>query len=259
MPTNRIIRYTAVLLLAAAPPLAAQIQSRPADPPLVTAANETWYQLGEPIYFSGDMYYRAGSARFFDGNLMVRSGYYNGIPLYMDATMEPYSVVLVPVRSGLMQPYERRRRGDLAGTTGSRIPSFPSQMRASSDRFSFLPFGPPTEHPLPIGAIAASELVAPVRPVPAVGPIAVQLAAPAAAPWQAASVVSLDKPESNDGVWIHYQGMKWVSAGAAVPLRADEFRAIGQYEGFPVFVRKDEDKTIYLPTRAGLVAPYKAR
>src|SRR5687767_9247096 len=138
MATNRIIRYTAVLFLSAASPLAAQIQMRPTDPPLVTAANERWYQLGEPIYFSGDLYYRAGTARFFDGNVMVRSGYYNGIPLYMDATIEPYSVVLVPVRPGLMQPYERRRRGDLAGTTASRIPSFPPQMRASSDRFSFL-------------------------------------------------------------------------------------------------------------------------
>jgi hypothetical protein len=257
MATNRIIRYSAVLLLSAASPLAAQIQSRPTDPPLVTAANETWYQLAEPIYFSGDLYYRAGTAVFFDGNLMVRSGYYNGIPLYMDTTIEPYSVVLVPVRSGLLQPYERRRRGDLAGTTGSRTPSFPSQMRATSGRFEFPEApGAPTELGRSIGAIAATELVVPVRPASPISTAAEQLAAP---PWQAVPMVTVAKPENNDGVWIYYQGMKWVSAGAAVPLRAGEFRSIGQYEGFPVFVRRDEDKTIYLPTRAGLVAPYKAR
>ena len=255
MATIRIFRHAAFLLLLTASPLAGQIQNRPTDPPLVTAANESWYQLGEPIQFAGDLYFRAGPAVFFDGNIMVRTGYFNGVPLYSDTTLEPYSIVLVPVRTGLMQPYERIRRGDLAGTTGSRTPAFP--VRVTSDRFEFPEAaGAPTELARPIGAIAASEVVSPVTPNGSVGMTGVQVAAPRS---QAAPMVSINRPESNDGVWIHYQGTKWVSAGAAVPLRPTEFRPIGQYEGFPVFVRKDEDKTIYLPTRAGLVAPYKAR
>ncbi len=55
---------------------------------------------------------------FFSGDQMVRTGYYNGVPLYADTTIEPYSVVLVPVGRGQMRPYERIRDGELAGTTG---------------------------------------------------------------------------------------------------------------------------------------------
>jgi hypothetical protein len=250
-----LIGNSVVIALVMASPLGAQIQSRPTDPPVATAANESWYQLREPIQFAGDLYYRAGAAVFFDGNIMVRSGHYNGVPLYMDTTIEPYSVVLVPVRTGLMQPYERLRRGDLAGTTASRTPSFP--VRATADRSAFPEAAvAPTAIPLSIGAVPASDVS--VQP---------RLTATAATGGQSVDstrsngvpMSSIARPESNDGLWIHYQGIKWVSAGAAVPLRPAEFRAIGQYEGFPVFVRHNEEKTVYLPTRAGLVAPYKAR
>src|SRR5581483_11482782 len=107
----------AVLALLVAVPATAQVQTRPTDPPLVTAANESWYLNGEPIQFAGELYYRAGAAVFFNGNTMVRSGHYNGVPLYTDTTVEPFSIVLVPIGRGLMQPYEKPRRGDLAGTT----------------------------------------------------------------------------------------------------------------------------------------------
>src|SRR5690242_12679083 len=122
------MRICLVLLLAFAAPAAAQISSRPTDPPLVTAAAESWYQLREPLQLAGELYYPAGAAQFFNGNTMVRTGHYNGIPIYADTTVEPFSIVLVPISRGLLQPYERRRSGDLAGTTGSRAPSFPVQM-----------------------------------------------------------------------------------------------------------------------------------
>ena len=253
---RKTARNTAVLIALSASPLAAQIQSRPTDAPLVTAANESWYQLREPIQFAGDLYFHAGPAVFFDGNVMVRAGYFNGVPLYMDATIEPFSIVLVPVRRGLMQPYERLRRGELAGTTGSRTPSFP--VRGTPEGFVFPGAATaPTEMPRPIGAIAASEPSGPVTPTASVGTDGGQLAESPRSP--GAPMVSVTRPENNQGLWIHYQGMKWVSSGPAVLLRASEFRAIGKYGGFPVFVRQNEDKTIYLPTRAGLVAPYKAR
>ena len=255
MATNRLFRHAAFVLLLSAPPLHAQIVNRPTDPPIVTAANESWYQRGEPIQFAGEVYFRAGAAVFFDGNIMARSGYYNGVPLYVDTTIEPYSVVLVPVRRGLMQPYERLRRGDLAGTTGSRSPAFP--VRVSPEDYSIpRAAGSPTEFQRPIGAIVATELTAPVRSVATAEPLNdVSISEP----WRPVAVMAMTTSNSNDGVWILYQGVKWVSAGAAVPLRATDFRVVGKYEGFPVFVRKDDEKTIYIPTRAGLVAPYRVR
>src|SRR3990170_2221744 len=133
-----LVLFVAVVVAIAAP-AAAQIQSRPTDPPLVTALNESWYQLREPLQFAGELYYPAGAAVFFNGNTMVRTGHYNGVPLYADTTLEPFSRVFVPVSRGLMQPYERQRQGALAGSTGGRLP-----MAAVA----------PTAPPLTIGAIS---------------------------------------------------------------------------------------------------------
>src|SRR5438067_5311341 len=99
---RRVLSWILLTSLLAAP-AAAQIQSRPTDPPIVSAANESWYVNGEPIEFAGDMFYPAGATVFFNGNTMVRSGHYNGVPVYSDTTLEPYSVVYVPIGRGLMQ------------------------------------------------------------------------------------------------------------------------------------------------------------
>ena len=235
-------------------PAAAQIQSRPTDPPLVTAANESWYQLREPVQFAGDLYYPAGAVQFFNGNTMVRTGHYNGVPLYADATVEPYSVILVPVSRGLMQPYERPRRGDLAGTTGSRTPSFPVQLTptAASPLESAVA---PTVLPQVAGAMGV------FTPEPAVAQtLAVRdTAAPAVLlPPSPTAVATVLAPENNDGVWIRFRGGKWVSDGAAVRFAADGFTQVGVHGTFPVFARKDvRDQVIYLPTSTGLVAPYR--
>jgi hypothetical protein len=89
------------------------------------------------------------------------------------------------------------------------------------------------------GAVGTGGIVARTRPVS--GP----------------PIVSLRAPESNDGIWIRFLGEKWVSAGAAVPYVSDDFTHVGEYGTFPVFRRRDRDeRIIYIPTRAGLVAPY---
>ena len=62
---------------------------------------------------------------FFNPYEMARTGNYRGIPLYVLTTRDPYGVVYLPVARGLMQPYERRRDGDAAGTVGNSAPSFP--------------------------------------------------------------------------------------------------------------------------------------
>jgi hypothetical protein len=76
----------------------------------------------------------------------------------------------------------------------------------------------------------------------------------------AAPIVSLRRPDNNDGVWIMFGGEKWVSAGTAVPIVAADFVRVGEYAGFPVFARRDfTQEIIYLPSRAGLLAPYRLK
>jgi hypothetical protein len=103
----------------------AQSTLQPTPPPAVTADAEQWYQSGQPVMFAGNFYYSAGAQIHFNANEMVRTGTYQGVPLYTRTTIEPNSVVFVPLVGGMMQPYERRRDGDLSGTVGSSAPSFP--------------------------------------------------------------------------------------------------------------------------------------
>src|SRR5688572_20311342 len=154
-------------------PAFAQVNSRPTEAPIVTAENDAWYRRGEPVVVSGEFYYPAGPVVFFNGNVMVRTAHYNGVPLYSDTTLEPHSVVLLPIGRGMMQPYERVRDGDLAGTSGSRAPSFPGR----SDRL-YREIVTPTEpapFPQPVVGAAVIPLDRPVgtagrvEPVPTAG------------------------------------------------------------------------------------------
>jgi hypothetical protein len=238
------------VLVAFSSPAAAQTQSRPTDPPLVTAANESWYMLGEPVQFAGDLYTLTGPPVFFNGNTMVRSGHYNGVPLYTDTTVEPFSVVLVPVSRGLMQPYRKLGR-DVAPLMAAVPPTAPPMTIGAISVFTPEPAGTVGIRP---PAVVGREASAPLTEV--VGTTGI------AAPHRQTPVpvVSMRRPESNDGVWIMFGGEKWISAGTAVPLVAAEFVRVGEYAGFPVFARRDfAQEVIYLPSRAGLIAPYRLK
>lgn len=252
----RLIAVLAIVMWSAT--AAAQVQTRPTDPPLVTAANDAWYILGEPLQFAGELYVRAGAVVFFNGNTMVRAGHYNGVPVYTDTTVEPFSVILVPISRGVLQPYERPRRGELAGTSGSRASSFPAALRPDASVMATAPAAP-TGLPAPIGAI---NVYTPEAPPPAAataprgvaGTTGFLPAALAARP-----LVSVRRPEGNDGIWIRFLGMRWVSAGTSVSA-IGHFEQVGDYAGLPVFRRGDTDEpVIYLPTAAGRFAPYRAR
>ena len=252
---RQMIVVVAVLSAAVftAVPAAAQIQSRPTDPPIVTADNDSWFQRGDPVQFAGELYYPAVAAVFFNGNSMVRSGQYNGVPLYTDTTIEPFSIVYVPVSRGLLQPYEKPRRGALAGTTGSRTPSFPGRLT-------------PESAPVRPGPIATSTASVPAAArdsrsgIPgAVGTSGIAAAVPAT-PRAVAPMVTLRRPSSNDGVWVDFGGEKWVSAGPAIPFAASAFVQVGEHAGFAVFARRElQEEMIYLPTRPGIVAPYRLK
>ena len=234
-------RLLVLFAVLSAAPAAAQIQSRPADPPIVTADNDSWYRSGDAVQFAGDLYYPAGPQVFFNGNTMVRSGQYNGVPLYTETTVEPFSIVLVPISGGLMQPYERPRRGALAGTTGSRAPSFPVQVASPTAKARVTPASSAGRSAQIPGAVGTAGYVV---PRPQDGP----------------AIVSLRRPQSNDGVWVEFGGEKWVSAGPAIPFNPSQLFRVGDHGGFPVYARRDlKEEVIYLPTVPGVVAPYRLK
>jgi hypothetical protein len=234
----------------------AQVFNLPEAPPQVTAEHEVWQLQGAALYYAGAIYYPTGPSVFFDQNVMVRSGDYMGVPIYVDATQSPYSVIYVPIGGNLMKPYERPRVGEVAGTVASRTPSF---------AVSPNPQTPPTGLPPVVVAEAPSPLVQPVTPtaVPtaasptAASPDTVGTSGLLALPGR---IESIPAPASNDGIWIEYEGVRWFSAGAAVSLVAGRYVQVGDYHGFPVYRDNRVPDVIYVASTAGgPLAPYRKR
>jgi hypothetical protein len=230
----------------------AQVYLLPAEPPQVTAASASWQINGEPVFYAGDYYYPAGPTVFFDGNVMVRSGRYRGVPLYADSTLQPYSVIYVPVGGKLMRPYERKRTGELAGTVGSRRSSFPTPPASS------VAIEEPVPLPEPERTIAQAE-----RPVGTVGSIVPKsarstLAAPVERRSAGTAIESIPGPRSNAGVWIEYNGARWFAAGPAVAYSAERFTPVGEYRGVIVYRDSTKPGQIYVPSvKDGPLAPYR--
>src|SRR5207244_11297148 len=82
--------------------------------PDVTAAAANWQINAEPIVVQGLVYYPTREQRMFDGQVMMQVDVYDHVPVYADATLEPYSVVYVPVGRAQMRMDERKREGELA-------------------------------------------------------------------------------------------------------------------------------------------------
>lgn len=245
------MRYVvAALMLTLSVPVYGQIISRPTEPPIVTAENERWYRLGEPLVFAGDFYYPAGPVAFFDGNVMVRTAHYNGVPLYADTTLEPYSIVFVPVGRGLMQPYERRRVGELAGTSGSRLSSFPGASQPSA-RDIPMAAGPPTGPPQSSGAIN----VFPPEPG-AVGTVGTPAPPPAATVVRAP--IRTSRPVRRENVWVDFQEQKWVNAGSAASVHGRVLVRVGDLSGHAVYrAPGGAQDVIYVETVPGVVVPFR--
>ena len=235
-----------------------QIVYRPTPPPLVTAASAEWQIRGEPIFFAGNYYLPTGPTVFFNGALMARVGEYRGVPLFVDTTLEAYSVLFVPVAGGVMRPYERPRGGDLAGTSGSRPASWPGQLGVASSLASpgagvpaqalLSMMIPEAERYVAAPAIVAAPLPAPAEPAPT----------PAFAP---TIVQSIPPPTSNAGIWIEFAGERWQSAGPATAYSPDRFEPVGDHAGFPVYRERGGNlATIFVTAVAGgPLAPYVRR
>ena len=75
----------------------AQGSSHRIAPPVVNAAAADWQLNSEPIIVSSTLFQATRATRMFDGQVMVQVGVYQRVPVYADVTLEPNSVVYVPV------------------------------------------------------------------------------------------------------------------------------------------------------------------
>jgi hypothetical protein len=254
----QLLAFTAAILIFQATG-AAQIMVRPTPDPIVTAESETWYLNGNPITFAGNIYYPTGPDIYFKPYEMVRSGDYNGVPLYSRTTIEPWSIVYVPLPGRVMKPYERRRTGELVGTVGSSLPSFPVVHSLTESEYA-LPQAPTS--PM-LGATVYERSQLPVVVVevqaPAPVPTATAGSAPEAPP---GPLVSAKLPEGLDGIFIEYRDRRWFASGHAQELDTSQFVMVGDYRGFAVYRKGDDERTIYVAVAKSareLVAPYSAR
>jgi hypothetical protein len=197
--------------------------------------------------FEGDFYYPIGAKRHFDSNLMVRTGSYRGVPLYADTTLEPFTVVFVPVGGAMMQPYERRSFGQVLGrigrTHGGVTPAATDVGQAAAP---------------PMHAPSIAPLIDDLPPPPPAGtaPPPLRLEPKPSRPAAPA------QPGARNGVWIEFKGQRWKSAGQAVGYAEDRFVPFGRYDGVDVYVERRprqsrNPRRIYVTSRPGVVAPFE--
>jgi hypothetical protein len=246
--------------------------------PEVTAANAEWQINGEPVMVDGVVYNPTREFRQFDGQVMMQVGLFRGVPVYADATLEPYSELYVPVGGLRMRAYERRRDGALAGTTGSRAPSFVGVLRTE-------PWpGQPSVQTSAVGAGRDFDVPVPTDTTPRFGSApfvaidnstigsVVSYGAGATAPVEIRSVrdreptrarvmESIPPPAGNIGVWLEFNGARRYASGRAESFSPDRFEPVGDYRGFPVYRdRTRDDGTIWVSVvNDGPLAPYANR
>jgi hypothetical protein len=233
----------------------AQVVHRPNPYPQVTAAGALWQQRGEPVFHAGSFYYPTGPTVFFDGNVMKPTNTYEGVPIYEDATQTPFSVVYIPIGGNLVRPYERRREGELAGTVGSRTPSFPIQ-HDGENAAANVPVGAAGIVPPPVNQFQIVASPETPQPVGTTGIEAITSATDALTP-----PLRRTKTPTIFELWVPFDGARWYSAGSAVAYSPERFVQVGEYGSFPVYRDKNgSPDAIYIPAViGGAVAPYKKR
>lgn len=259
------------IVLCAARVAQAQMTLQPTPQPSVTAESEQWYQNAEPVMFAGNMYYRAGPQVHFNGNEMVRSGSFEGVPLYSRTTVEPFSIVYVPLSGGLMQPYERRRTGEMAGTSGSSAPSFPvtSPAEIAPGMVTASPVLQAAAPPMlgsPIvfdntPARQTAVLVAPMAAPPQAVGTSGRAPLPVGTSGRVAPAPAARRPQAANGIFIEFNDARWFSSGPPALFDAKIFERVGELRGLPVYTARGRRATIFVPVAEGLdlLAPYSKR
>jgi hypothetical protein len=252
----------------------AQVYQFRSPPPEVTAAGAVWQVNSVPIIVDGLVYYPTRGFRMFDGQVMAQVGLFEGVPVYADTTIEPGSVVYVPVGRDRMREYERRRSGELAGTTGSRVPAFPVESASAealrNERVGAIGTTGAIEPSPRAGGADAAAALEPALYSSAGTSGSVDRLAESSLPAAEASdrfvprrtsIESIQRPGAVNGVWLELDGARWYSAGEAVPFTPDRFEPAGTYRGFPVYREKggDANRIWVTAVQDGPLAPYVRR
>jgi hypothetical protein len=257
----------------------AQVSQFRSPLPEVTAANADWQINSTPVVVDGVVYYPTRGFREFDGQVMAQVGLVDGVPIYADTTLEPYSELYVPVGGTRMRAYERRRDGALASTSASRVPSFPIIVRtepAPGQRIDETAAAVGGDRRVGSGAFPDMARGAAAA---GAGNTADRLGGTAAAydarPTPAAAATTADRdetrrtlmqsiprPSTNNGVWLEFDNARWYAVGPATAFSPDRFEPLGEYRGFPVYRDKTHaDGTIWVSVvkDGPAVAPYAKR
>jgi hypothetical protein len=231
----RRIALSAFLCTALLLPKAGSAQlAQETYPPEVTAASAEWQLNGEPIFYNGTYYDAAGATIFFDGAVMSRTGVWKEVPLYQDRTLEPYTIVFVPIGGNVMKPYARRREDE------------PGRVEAER------PGGTPVTGGTPDTPGRPASIAPTVVPVVTVAP---------KVPIRPGRLESVPAPTGPRGVFINYSGAKWFLEGEPVAYSANRFTPIGRYRGFPVYREKNGlvNRIWVAVVSNGPIAPYSKR
>jgi hypothetical protein len=225
----------------------AQVFQFRTPPPDVSATAAEWQINSDPIVVGGLTYYPTRGFRLFDGQVMAQTGLFEGVPVYSDLTIEPYSELYVPLSSGRMRVYERRRERELAGTTGSHTPSFPVDS----------PSMPPPRERIVMGDTAVATGGSRVPRAVSDSDNSVLTAQPR----PRHTVITPVQNGVTNGVWLQFDGGRWYSSGPAVSFSPDRFEPVGEYRGFPVYRDKAANSgEIWVSVvKDGPLAPYRKR
>lgn len=252
----RVILLSIALLLPAAKPQFGQgIVQTPL--PTITASNESWYLNGAPITYGGNLYYPAGAQIYFNANEMVRSGFYMGVPLYTRTTLEPFSVVFVPLDGGRMQPYARPRTGELTGTAGSIPATLPAPPQTvPPPGLAPQAAGPPSETTqiiwmqLPRPAVVAPPETE-ARPALPSSETAAAVGTTGTTVWRPMHTQIGGTPRGSNSIFIEYAGRRWYPTGAPEAIDRRALTRLADFEGFDVWGDVPDATAIFVPAVRG--------
>jgi hypothetical protein len=222
----------------------AQVYQFLTPPPDISAAGAEWQINSDPIVVGGLIYYPTRGFRLFDGHVMAQTGLYDGVPVYSDTTIEPYSEIYVPVGDSRLRVYERPRERELAGTTGSHAPAFAVDGAYRSPHRDGVAGPSRMDHRYPTTARLRAEK---------------RITSEPQRPSHTTILTGVPVSGAPNGVWLEFEGKRWYSDGAAVPFSSDRFEQIGDYSGFPVYrdrMSPSPDQLWVPVVKDGALAPY---
>ena len=232
----------------------AQVSVQATQLPTVSAENESWYLNGGPIAYAGNLYYPAGAQVYFNANEMVRSGFYMGVPLYTRTTLEPFSVVFVPLAGGRLQPYARPRTGELTGTAGSTPGTLPTPPQTVPPAgLSPQAAGAPSETAQLLSMqLPRPAVVDPVRP-PEVATVPETYAPRIIGTVGRAPLHTSigGRPQGTNSMFIEYAGQRWSPKGSPQAIDVGRLTRLDDFKGFAVWGDASDPSVIHIPVIEG--------